>query len=114
MAISDAKKYHAFSTGGKVTKWEAMWGKRILGCSRKEERKRKNQKASMCSNLCRAAAAAPWLWFLNPDGSLRMLEIEVGKYKHALADFPHLADLSAQTLFIIRRADILRIDSVLP
>ena len=107
VASSDAKKYHSFFTGRKVTKWASMLEKRIPGCSPPEERQRKNPKASRYTNLCRAAAAAPWLWFLKPDGSLRMLDIDVGKYDRALADFTHVAVLRAQTLFSLRHADLL-------
>ena len=94
--------------------WASMLGKRIPGRSRPEGGASENPMETRRTNICRAAASAPWLWFLKPDGPLRTLDIDVGKYERALSDSPHVVELRAKTLFSLRHADVLRQDSVLP
>ena len=106
-AASDAKKYQTYFAGGNVTKWSAMWHNRIPGRSRPEERQRGNPEASRYTNLCSADASDPWLWFLKHDGFMRSLDIGVGNYELLLDDSPHLAGIRAQTLFSLRRDDLL-------
>ena len=71
-------------------------------------------KASRYTNLCRAAAAAPWLWFLKPGDSMRTLDIAVGKYERPLADSPHAAGPRTQTWFSLRHDGLLLKESVFP
>ena len=48
------------------------------------------------------------------DGSLRTLDVDVGKYESAISDFLHASEPRAHTFFILKRADLVQQDSVAP
>ena len=110
-AVSAARSFHSYFSGPKVTKWAAMWDRRIPGLSVPEERQRKNVRPSRYTNLCRAAAAAPWLWALRDDGSLRRLNLNLELYEQNVVQNPHIAALGARGKFLLRDAEITRGDT---
>ena len=92
-AVATARSYRSYLTGSKVTKRATVWGRRIPGLSSPEGRQWKNVRASRYTNLRRAAAAAPWLWAIRDDGSLRRLNLNLELYDQNVVQNPHIADL---------------------
>ena len=113
-AVSAARSFHSYFSGPKVTKWAAMWERRIPGLSVPEGRHRKNVRPSRYTALCRAASAAPWLWALKDDGSLRRLNLNLELYEQNVVRNPHIAALGARGEFLLRDAWVTRGEAAPP